>query len=154
MPARKRATATAGATAPKPRAPRKTKKPRAPRTNPALYKPLPGETWGQRAERLRDAFETDLRALGLAPWEPEYQFARLSHRRKWAMDIAWPDARVVVEIEGRGAHQRGRYHTDMEKYNRAALMGWLLLRVTYDMIADGRAIALVQEAFALRHAAA
>lgn len=152
MPARKRATA------PKPVKPAKTTKPRKRTTkivkNPALYKPLPGETWGQRAERLRDAFETDLRALGLAPWEPEYQFARLSHRRKWAMDIAWPDARVVVEIEGHGSHQRGRYHTDMEKYNRAALMGWLLLRVTYDMIADGRALALVQEAFALRNAAA
>jgi very-short-patch-repair endonuclease len=94
-----------------------------------------------------------MQAHGYAPWETEYKFALKTHGRKWANDLAWPDLRVSVEIEGRGSHQRGRYLTDMEKYNRAAVMGWMLIRVTYDMIADGSALRLLEEAFALRQSA-
>ena len=114
------------------------------------HRPLPGETWEQRAARLREALFAELRAAGLGAWEPEYQFALKTHKRKWAMDLAWPPERIALEIEGRGSHQRGRYLSDMEKYNTAAAMGYLLLRVTYDMIEDGVALALIKEVFAYR----
>ena len=92
----------------------------------------------------------------------EHQFARAALGRQWRIDLAWPDAdlRIALEIEGGiyapggGAHQRvgrgGRYLSDMEKYNTLAVWGWLLIRVTYDMIADGRALALLTQAFAYR----
>ena len=126
---------------------RRTRKTKA---TPERYRLLPGETSDQRAERLRREFDADLRANGFAPWEPEHKFALKTLGRKWAMDLAWPETRVAVEIEGRGSHQRGRYWTDMEKYNRAAAMGWLLIRVSYEMIADDTALALVKEVFAYR----
>ena len=132
------------------RAPSATKTTKTKKTTPERYRLLPGETSDQRAARLRKEFYADLQAQGIAPWEPEYQFALQTHRRKWAMDLAWPSARIAVEIEGRGSHQRGRYWTDMEKYNRAAAMGWLLIRISYEMIANDIALALVKEVFAYR----
>lgn len=90
----------------------------------------------------------------------EHQFARAALGRQWRIDLAWIDERIALEIEGGiyapggGAHQRvgrgGRYLSDMEKYNTLAVWGWLLIRVTYDMIADGRALALLTQAFAYR----
>jgi very-short-patch-repair endonuclease len=50
-----------------------------------------------------------------------------------------------VEIEG-GTHNRGRhtrhagFESDAEKYNEAAIMGWLILRFTTDMVEKGTAI--------------
>ena len=108
-------------------------------------------------------FDLYVRAVGLPPAEPNYEFARETLGRKWAIDRAWIAERIALEVEGAvyvkggGAHQRagsrarpGRYLTDMEKYNRLAVWGWLLIRVTYDMIADGRALALLEEAFSYR----
>lgn len=97
----------------------------------------------------------------------EHQFARAALGRQWRIDLAWPDEhlRIALEVEGGvyapggGAHQRvgrgGRYLSDMEKYNTLAVWGWVLIRVTYDMIADGRALALLLAAFNYRrgHAA-
>jgi hypothetical protein len=54
--------------------------------------------------------------------------------RRWRFDYAWPDKRVALEIEGgvwtRGRHTRGSgFVKDMEKYNTAASLGWLIIRV-------------------------
>ena len=56
--------------------------------------------------------------------------------RNWAFDWAWPQIRVAIEIEG-GIYQGGDHTTsvqgvlgDIEKYNSAASMGWLVLRAT------------------------
>ena len=64
----------------------------------------------------------------------EHQFA-LSIGRKWRFDFAWPDHKLALEVEGgiwtRGAHGRGTgIKRDIEKYNTAALLGWMVLRVT------------------------
>lgn len=64
--------------------------------------------------------------------QPEYKF---HPTRQWAIDYAWPDVKVALEIEG-GVWTRGRhvrpigYIKDMEKYNSMVLCGWLLLRFT------------------------
>ncbi|HET9111667.1 MAG TPA: hypothetical protein VFN78_12640, partial [Ktedonobacterales bacterium] len=92
---------------------------------------------------------------GLPAPTAEYAFAWERLRRKWRIDRAWVNERIAVEIEG-GIHMRGRhirpagFLSDMEKYNRLALWGWLLIRVTYDMIADGTALTLIAEAHAYR----
>lgn len=65
--------------------------------------------------------------------------------RKWALDFAWPERKLAVEIEG-GTKLNGRHnrHTgftaDCEKYNAAALAGWKVLRYTTDMVFAGKAI--------------
>lgn len=82
---------------------------------------------------------------------------RFTPSRRWRFDFAWPPSAtgpgVAVEVEGgswiSGAHTRGaHFEEDCEKYNRAALDGWVLLRVTSAMIEDGRAIAAIREALA------
>lgn len=71
-----------------------------------------------------------LRPAGAPLPVAEYRFDAV---RKWRFDRAFPDQRVAVELEG-GIYSRGR-HTraagfiaDAEKYNAAAVAGWLVLR--------------------------
>lgn len=61
----------------------------------------------------------------------EYQFCP---GRKWRFDLAWPEHRVAVEVQGgiwtSGRHARGRgIAGDMEKFNTATRMGWSILLV-------------------------
>lgn len=50
--------------------------------------------------------------------------------RKWRFDFAWPDAKLALELEGMGRHQRFLgYQEDCAKYNAAVLLGWRVLRV-------------------------
>ena len=65
-------------------------------------------------------------------WLAEYQFAK---PRRWRFDYALVKPQIAIEIEG-GAYSGGR-HTrgsgfvgDMEKYNRAVVLGWRVLRYT------------------------
>lgn len=90
-----------------------------------------------------------IRALGLRP-EVQFPFAK-GIGRKWTFDFAWPGFDLAVEVEGgswiAGRHNRGTgFENDCEKYNRAALMGWKVLRVTTAMVNDGRALAWIEEA--------
>jgi very-short-patch-repair endonuclease len=75
--------------------------------------------------------------------------------RKWRFDYAWLAQRVALEVEGGawsgGRHTRGKgYIGDMEKYNAAGLLGWLVLRVTPQQVESGEAGELVSEALAKR----
>lgn len=60
----------------------------------------------------------------------EYRFHAV---RFWRFDLAWPEHRLALEIEGGvwtgGRHTSGAgYAKDMEKYNAAVLAGWRVLR--------------------------
>lgn len=49
--------------------------------------------------------------------------------RKWRFDFAWAAVKLALEIEGRGRHQTViGVLNDCEKYNRALVMGWRVLR--------------------------
>ena len=67
--------------------------------------------------------------------EPVTEFAFAAPDRKWRFDYAWPkNGHVALEVEGgvfiAGRHSRGAgMMKDMEKYNRAAVLGWSVLRV-------------------------
>lgn len=59
----------------------------------------------------------------------EYQFHPV---RRWRFDLAWPEQRVAVEVDGgiwiRGGHNRGaQIKKDWEKRNEATAMGWQIL---------------------------
>jgi len=53
--------------------------------------------------------------------------------RKWRFDIAFPDYKVALEVEG-GVYSGGRhtrvsgFKKDIEKYNMATEMGWMVFR--------------------------
>lgn len=84
----------------------------------------------------------------------EYKFHA---ERRWKLDLAWAERRVACEIEGgiwmqtktgRGkghAHPK-RFLEDVEKYNELALYGWTLIRVTPEMVEDGRALDWLERA--------
>lgn len=55
--------------------------------------------------------------------------------RKWKFDWAFPSLKIAIEYEGifskksRHTSIKG-YQGDIEKYNKAALLGWRVIRVT------------------------
>lgn len=72
--------------------------------------------------------------------------------RKWRFDMAWPERMIAVEVEGGiysgGRHTRPKgYESDCEKYSKASIMGWIVIRATGGMIKSGLAIKLINEAF-------
>ncbi|HAX26171.1 MAG TPA: hypothetical protein DCX80_14215 [Chloroflexi bacterium] len=71
--------------------------------------------------------------------------------RRWRFDLAWPDRMLAVEVQG-GIY-RGGGHTsvaglkrDIEKSNAATMLGWRVLLVHGDMVRDGTALALIEDA--------
>lgn len=94
---------------------------------------------------------------------PEYRF---DSKRKWRFDFIMRDWNekpspniltrentyaVALEVEGgvwtQGRHTRGSgFVKDMEKYNRAAVLGWRVLRVTPDQLCMQETVDMVKEA--------
>ena len=77
----------------------------------------------------------------------EYQFCQ----RKWRADFAFPEHKLLVEIEGgvwtRGRHVRGQgFVNDCEKYNMATLLGWRVLRFVPQWVDDGTALRMIERA--------
>lgn len=64
--------------------------------------------------------------------------------RRWRFDFAWPEAKLFVEIDG-GIWARGRHSRpsgimgDMEKFNAAAMLGWLGLHFTPEDVKSNHA---------------
>jgi hypothetical protein len=90
---------------------------------------------------IEATFSLHCKAYGLTP-EAEYKFHPL---RKWRFDFAFPSQMVAVECEGAawtgGRHTRGSgFIADMEKYNEAAKLGWLVFRFDGDSVKRGDAI--------------
>lgn len=55
---------------------------------------------------------------------------RFHHQRRWRFDLAWPVARLAVEVNGgRYAHAGGRHASDRdyEKLQQAAALGWRVM---------------------------
>jgi len=93
-------------------------------------------------------FATLLTRVGLPLPVPEYRF---DTTRRWRADYAWPDQMIMLEVEGgawtNGRHTRGSgYLADICKYNRAAVLGWRLLRCTPKGLYDPETITMLQQA--------
>lgn len=92
-----------------------------------------------------------LRVNSMAPPVTEHRF---HPKRKWRFDMAWPEIKLAVEIEG-GIHMAKSGHNtpagitrDIEKGNEAALLGWTVIRVTGEHIENGAAIDWIRRALA------
>lgn len=83
--------------------------------------------------------------------EPVREF-RFHPVRGWRADFAWPEHKLLLEIEGgiwlqtTGHHGKGhahpeRFESDVDKYNAAALLGYWVLRATARTLDDGNMIA-------------
>lgn len=83
---------------------------------------------------------------------PEVEY-RFHVERKWRFDLAWPNNKRAIEIEGHGPRTRGAigrhqsargFAQDLEKYNEAALAGWTVLRFTTRDVANGTALQMIE----------
>lgn len=95
-----------------------------------------------------------LQAANVKGGVAEHKFHPL---RRWRFDRAWPERQVAVEIEGgvwtRGRHVRPQgFINDCEKYNAAALRGWLVLRLVPRAGWLDEAIEYIKQALRLRGA--
>lgn len=66
--------------------------------------------------------------------EPVFEL-RFAPPRRWRLDVAWPDNRVALEIQGgiyvAGRHTRGAaLEKEHEKLNALAAKGWRVLYTT------------------------
>lgn len=108
-----------------------------------------------KIKREFDRAEVFLRALevrGIPRPEREWKF---DAKRRWRFDYAWFERMVALEVEGGiwtgGRHTRGAgFVRDMEKYNRAAALGWRLLRVTPDKLVSFGTFEMLREILGLR----
>lgn len=124
------------------------------------------------SSHLEQDAELHLRVAGVPAWQRDYVF---HPTRKWELDFAWPQLLVYLSIEGgvgKSSHRgiRPVYRTktiggrqiktkvgmrdglaeDLEKHNEAAIMGWLGVRATGSMLANGKAVEALKRAIALR----
>lgn len=109
------------------------------------------ERYGMRSNG-EELMAFQLRASGIVPPEREYRFGP---PRRWRFDFAWPEHGVALEVEGGtwtgGRHGRGTgFAADCEKYNAAALLGWIVLRATTEQVEAGQALGWVTTALRLR----
>lgn len=116
-----------------------------------LGAPMTGTTKGKTTNRkpspLEEALAYQIRCLGLPT--PEREFKAIPHR-KYRWDFAWPEARLLVEVQGgvfgRGGHSTGIGITrDADKLNNATLHAWRSLVFTSVHIKDGSAVELIKE---------
>lgn len=77
--------------------------------------------------------------------QPEREYHFLLPVRRFRADFAWPDWKLVVEIQGgiwkRGRHGRGTgIVNDYERVNEAAIQGWTVLQFDSSLLRSGEAM--------------
>jgi very-short-patch-repair endonuclease len=99
---------------------------------------------------LNAAFLQALRSERIPQPVAEFKFA--APDRKWAIDWAWPEHHLAVEIEGgvwaggRHIHPTG-FMKDVEKYNALALHRFFLLRFTPTQFRNLECVKWIKEWF-------
>jgi hypothetical protein len=96
---------------------------------------------------LEATFALQAMAEGLPEPVREYVF---NASRGWRFDFAWPAVHVAVEIDGHDHQMNERYHGDIEKFNRAALLGWAVLHVTRGLLENLEGVAAAANALEMR----
>jgi len=130
---------------------------------PLFDKPptLPAEAFARegrkrKQKRFEEEFAFQCRAFKLPPPIEQYYFAK-SLGRRFTADFAWPQYRLLVEVQGGifrpggGAHSHPlNVERDIEKAQYIALLGLMLLPITPKNLKSGLAIELTQRILVLR----
>lgn len=101
-----------------------------------------------------DVLFAEIKAAGLPEPCREFYF---HPTRKWRADLAYPDAMVLIEVNGgvytHGRHTRGSGYTeDLRKVNAAQLLGYMVLQFTTGQVEDGEALPVISQALAINNA--
>jgi len=89
--------------------------------------------------------------------EPEEE-VRFHAWRRWRYDLSYTKHKIAIEYEGGTWSGKSRhtspkgYRNDAEKYTEGAILGWLVVRITADMLRDGMAVDMVRRALEARGA--
>lgn len=84
-----------------------------------------------------------MRALKLP--RPVVEYENAIPGRKFRLDIAYPDRKLVIEVDGAVHRIKTRFHADIEKHALLVLSGWKLLRVGGHEVRSGLAVEWVRE---------
>ncbi len=100
-------------------------------------------------EHLEFQFLNQIRVLRLPDPVREYQFCET---RKYRADFAWPELKILVEIQGGTRSTKRTGHSthegirrDCEKSNLAQRLGFTVFKFTGDMVKRGEAIQFMEE---------
>lgn len=88
------------------------------------------EPWSQ-AERLLHRL---LREARLRGWRANVEV--VARGRRYFIDVAFPSARVAVEVDGLAYHNAQTAQHDLERQNNLILEGWTVLRFTWGMLTE------------------
>jgi len=94
----------------------------------------------QRAQRL-------LRRAGIVGWQANFRI-RLAGR-VIIIDIAFPKAKVAIEIDGRAYHGDARFHSDRSRHNLLEEHGWTVLHFTWEHLTEAPDVVVRQVRAAL-----
>lgn len=105
----------------------------------ALDRTFLGQPESRYERRLLDLLEQ----VGLSP-VPQYVLRDGAGRFIARLDIAFPDQRLGIEVDGHAFHStREQRAADAQRQNRIASIDWMLLRYTSDQVfLEGQAIAI------------
>lgn len=101
---------------------------------------------GARSEAERLVIQL-LRAAGIRGWHANYRVG------PYLVDIAFPEKRVVIEIDGWAFHSdQQAFQNDRSRQNLLALQGWQVLRFTWLDITEhpDRVLAQIRAALSVR----
>lgn len=80
-----------------------------------------------RAEELAQSL---LREAGISGWQANYPL--WVRGQKIILDLAFPEQKVVIEIDGRAYHGLERFQQDRTRQNLLVQSGWTVLRFTWE----------------------
>lgn len=92
-------------------------------------------------------FFSQLKSNGIKEPLKEYKF---DSKRRWRFDYCFPDYKLAVEVEGgvwiQGRHNRASgFVKDIEKYNKATILGYKVIRVLPENLFKLETIEMIKE---------
>lgn len=75
-----------------------------------------------------------LRSAGIPDWTPN--LSMILGGRRYELDVAFPDVRLAIEVDGFDYHRRDRFQRDRTKQNALTRAGWTVLRFTWSDLTE------------------
>lgn len=117
----------------------------APRAATAKGSRFPGRNEGTNYSVL---LARQVRMAGLPAPVLEYPFAK--PERDYRADLAYPDLRLLIEVDGAVHRIKERFSADLLRDQVIFFLGWRKLRVSPKQVQNGDALTLVERALATR----